>query len=213
MKALDFHAIEKYQLPIELMMENAGFHLARVIASQAKKEDNIIIGIGQGNNGGGGLVAARRLLNWGYKVTLNVPHLFLNDLGQKQFERAKAVGALLDIQAAVEPDIFVDAWFGLNQRLPLPRAFLDKILYFNQHPCTKISLDIPTGLVAENEGYPHIHADIVCTLAAPKKILFSPQLTAQIFVADLGIPRQAYLDLGLYFDLPFQQSGLVQLLM
>lgn len=213
MNALDYHAIEKYHLPIELMMENAGFQLARLVASQAKREDNIVIGIGQGNNGGGGLVAARRLTAWGYKVILNIPHLFLNELGQKQLQRTKALGILLDIQAVVEPQIFVDAWFGFSQRLPLPRAFVDKLLYFNQLPCKKISLDLPTGLVEGQEGYPHVHSDIVLTLGAPKKILYSPQLTAQVYVADLGIPQQAYRDLGLYFDLPFDNSGLVQLLM
>jgi NAD(P)H-hydrate repair Nnr-like enzyme with NAD(P)H-hydrate epimerase domain len=43
-RQLDYEAIKKYNIPVELMMENAGLHLA-----------------GKGNNGGGGLTAARRL--------------------------------------------------------------------------------------------------------------------------------------------------------
>lgn len=219
MKALNYHAVEKYCLPTKLMMENAGFQLARLVASKSEKEHNIVIGIGQDNNGIAGLVAARRLAAWGYKVTLNMPKLSLSKSGHKQIERTKALGVLLDIQEDVMPDVFVDAWFGMNQTLPLTKPFLTKLLYFNQLPCKKISLDIPTGLVEaedksrKHDKHPHVHADFVLALGAPKKIIFNPQLTAQIFVADLGIPRQAYIDLGLFFDLPFDEGGLVQLLM
>jgi len=60
-KEMDELAIQKYGLTIELMMENAGLQLARLISQYATKQSKIHIGIGKGNNGGGGLVAARRL--------------------------------------------------------------------------------------------------------------------------------------------------------
>ena len=60
-KKMDELAIHKYGLSIELMMENAGLQLARLISQYATKQSTIHIGIGTGNNGGGGLVAARRL--------------------------------------------------------------------------------------------------------------------------------------------------------
>ena len=56
-KEMDYLAVEKYALPIELMMENAGLQLARLITFSATKNSKILIGIGNGNNGGGGLVA------------------------------------------------------------------------------------------------------------------------------------------------------------
>jgi NAD(P)H-hydrate repair Nnr-like enzyme with NAD(P)H-hydrate epimerase domain len=63
-KAMDYIAVNDYNLPVELMMENAGLQLAKLVARSADKSQTILIGIGNGNNGGGGLVAARRLLAW-----------------------------------------------------------------------------------------------------------------------------------------------------
>ena len=70
-KEMDYLAVEKYNLPIELMMENAGLQLANIVANSASKSSFILIGAGNGNNGGGDLVAARRLAAWGYKVSGN----------------------------------------------------------------------------------------------------------------------------------------------
>jgi len=72
-KVMDYKAINSYSLPIELMMENAGLHLARMITRHASPESLILVGVGTGNNGGGGLVAARRLSGWGYRVNLDIP--------------------------------------------------------------------------------------------------------------------------------------------
>ena len=52
-KEMDYFAVENYNLPIELMMENAGLQLANLIASSTKNSNaNILIGEGNGNNGG-----------------------------------------------------------------------------------------------------------------------------------------------------------------
>jgi NAD(P)H-hydrate epimerase len=68
---MDYYTLEKYDLSIELMIEYAGLQLARLIALKATKTSKITIGVGNGNNGGGGLVAARRLAAWGYDVYLD----------------------------------------------------------------------------------------------------------------------------------------------
>ena len=61
-RQMDYYAVENYQLPIELMMENAGLQLAKLAAQFSGIEKaKILIGVGNGNNGGGGMVAARRL--------------------------------------------------------------------------------------------------------------------------------------------------------
>ena len=72
-KEMDYTSINRYNIPIELMMENAGLNLARLSTYFAKPSDSILIGVGTGNNGGGGLVAARRLAGWGYKVYIHLP--------------------------------------------------------------------------------------------------------------------------------------------
>ena len=65
---------EDYNVPLELMMENAGLALARIAAKYLDSvEKSIGIVVGSGNNGGGGLVAARRLHNWGFDVHVIIP--------------------------------------------------------------------------------------------------------------------------------------------
>ena len=50
-KEMDALAIQNYALPIELMMENAGLQLARLVSLNANRNNNIWIGVGPGNNG------------------------------------------------------------------------------------------------------------------------------------------------------------------
>lgn len=89
-KEMDYLSVNEYNIPIELMMENAGLQLARLISLVNPVPATILFGICTGNNGGGGLVAARRLTAWGYKVYLNIPEKKLHPLPNKQLERALA---------------------------------------------------------------------------------------------------------------------------
>ena len=97
-KAMDYFAVNDYNLPVELMMENAGLQLANLVARSAEKSQIILIGIGNGNNGGGGLVAARRLLSFGAQTSTPTRY-----------------------------DVWVDAYLGFSQRLPLTAP--KKLLY------------------------------------------------------------------------------------
>ena len=139
-RRMDQLAIEEYSLSIELMMENAGLQLARLVAQNASQKSKIMIGAGTGNNGGGGLVAARRLSGWGYNVSLNMPDPNLKTLPASQLSRAIAAGASVEI--IEDPDFFVDAYFGFSQRLPLPSAFQEVISWSNNSPVKNIYLVI-----------------------------------------------------------------------
>ncbi|MEZ4557896.1 MAG: NAD(P)H-hydrate epimerase [Caldilineaceae bacterium] len=68
MQEVDRLMVEEYHIELLQMMENAGRNLA-VLATRLLDDDiadrPIVVLAGRGNNGGGGLVAARHLLNWG----------------------------------------------------------------------------------------------------------------------------------------------------
>ncbi len=206
-KSMDYYAVENYNLPIELMMENAGLALAKVIALSTTKENTINIGVGNGNNGGGGLVAARRLAAWGYRVHLDLMTEITRALPAIQLERAKAFGVIPE--PMMETDVWVDAYLGFSQRLPLNESLLQRIEKVNKSNALKISLDLPTGFTGEPSGT-HFQADKVLTLAAPKKMLLNLDEKVEIYLADLGIPHQVYkkFDLGIF---PFEQSGILKL--
>jgi len=188
-KEMDYWAVEKYNLPIELMMENAGLQLARLIAKKANKSSVITIGVGNGNNGGGGLVAARRLAAWGYIVNLDLVVPISKDLPKAQLERALLFGAKKGIPETT--DIWVDAYLGFSQRLPLSDAFAKSIALANGSSAFRISLDIPVGISKEGKlsGF---KANQVMTLAAPKTILEQLPNEVEVYVADLGIPKSVY---------------------
>jgi len=194
-KKMDYLALEKYALTIELMMENAGFHLARLIALKASKSAKILIGIGNGNNGGGGLVAARRLAAWGYHVYLDIPVEITKGLPKEQLKRALLFGAKKE--AVSNPEIWVDAYLGFSQRLPLSQVFLDRIHAANSSSSFQISLDIPIG-ISSDLSQPTFNADQTLTLAAPKDVLNYLPLETEIHIADLGIPHQ----INKQFDIP-----------
>ena len=206
-KAMDYYAVENYDLPIELMMENAGLQLANLVASVANPNQTIKIGIGNGNNGGGGLVAARRLAAWGYKVHLDVFTQITKDIPVQQLKRALKIGAVLDeIQ---NPDVWVDAYLGFSQRLPLNEKLNKTITEANQSGAIQISLDIPTGFLGDTDST-YFKSSKILTLAAPKRILYNLSTETEIFVADLGIPKSVYEKFGLEI-LPFNANNIIKL--
>lgn len=193
-KEMDYLAVEQYDLPIELMMENAGLQLARLIALSANKKSKILIGVGNGNNGGGGLVAARRLSAWGFDVFLDIPVEITKELPVKQLKRTLLFGAKKETIAT--PDIWVDAYLGFSQRLPLSDVFLESIHAANTSNAFRISLDIPIG-ISTNLSQPMFNANQVLTLAAPKDLLNNLPLEIDIRIADIGIPHLIYKKFGI----------------
>jgi len=193
-KEMDTMAVEEFGLPVELMMENAGLQLARRISTHVSLHDDIVIGIGNGNNGGGGLVAARRLAGWGLTVILDLPVDITKDLPQKQLKRALSVG--VKIKKAANPAIWVDAYLGFSQRLPLSASYKDSIEQANRSKAYRISLDLPTG-ISSNPDSNMFDAHEILTLAAYKQILDNIESTA-IYLADIGIPLSVYTKFGLH---------------
>ncbi|MDA3907082.1 MAG: NAD(P)H-hydrate epimerase [Bacteroidales bacterium] len=206
-REMDYYAVENYHLPIELMMENAGLQLANLIASFASKSQTIKIGIGNGNNGGGGLVAARRLSAWGYNVYLDVFTKLTKEIPAAQYNRAIKFGA--KIEPISNPDIWIDAYLGFSQRLPLDSSLLKIIAEANKSTAQKVSLDIPSGFLGD-VNLPYFRAAKVLTLAAPKKILYNLVPNTEIYIADLGIPKEVYAKFGIQ-ELPFHKNNILKL--
>lgn len=206
-KQMDYFAVSEYGIPIQLMMENAGLHLANFVAGFIDVNQTIKIGIGNGNNGGGGLVAARRLAAWGYNVYLDIFTEITKQLPLMQLERALKFGAKIDNNVAA--DIWVDAYLGFSQRLPLNEVLSEKIKKANTGNILKISLDIPTGFIGDiNNEY--FKANKILTLAAPKKILYNLPADTKLFVADIGIPKQVY-DKFESETFPFHNNNIIKI--
>ena len=71
MRQVDRAMIQDIGITLVQVMELAGRHLATLARERlggAVRGKRIVVLAGRGNNGGGGLVAARRLANWGAQV-------------------------------------------------------------------------------------------------------------------------------------------------
>jgi NAD(P)H-hydrate epimerase len=153
------------------------------------------------------LVAARRLAGWGYRVFLDEPVNHLHALPELQLERALAVGALE--QSINHPDIFIDAYLGFSQWLPLSPEYLEAINRANRYNCAKISLDLPTGF-DKSTGESLFKPDIILTLAAMKTELMLFLENTLMLIADLGLPKEVYAKFGLEQPTGFRTSGLLK---
>ncbi len=68
MRALDAAASEQHGMPSAVLMENAGAALSNDALALAEPRGRFVVICGPGNNGGDGLVAARRLFGAGRQV-------------------------------------------------------------------------------------------------------------------------------------------------
>lgn len=199
-REMDYMAVE-HGLTIPIMMEQAGYHFARVVSHSASKSATVNIGIGPGNNGGGGLVAARRLHAWGFDVALDL-------IDEEKQSRKDLISYLRTVGVKFEPnwvaDFQVDAYLGFSQRIPLGDEFERSLNRMNQSSGIKISLDMPTGLSSDWE----FKSDVIVCLAAAKDVL--KESSATVYIADLGIPQFIYKAFGFRKSPPFNVSSLLK---
>ena len=202
---------DRYGITLLQMMENAGRNLA-LLAKQLLSDDlvdrPIVLLAGRGNNGGGGLVAARHLLNWGawVQIVLTHPVEEYDGVAAHQLRILQA----MDIPLAwaeqgweLPPaDLLLDALIGYGlQGEPQGKA-RDLIHLANSSVAPILSLDAPSGLDTTTGDLftPHIHAAATMTLALPKRGLLTATAQAavgELYLADISVPPDLYLQFGL----------------
>ena len=181
MRAMDRSAIEDFQIPEELLMENAGLAAYRVLRDRyAVQGKCVLVLCGSGNNGGDGLVVARKILSDGGRPQV----LLLGDPGR--YRGASAVNwnivqrsgiatetyttpaALDDLLSACH--LVVDGILGTGLSKPVRGHYADVIDRVNASQRPIISLDIPSGIHGDNGQMmgTAIHADLTVTFGLPK---------------------------------------------
>lgn len=230
MREVDRIMIEDLGIPLIQMMEHAGRALADVARRRLGGSvvgKHIIVLVGAGHNGGGGLVAARHLHNWGAEIHVLFATAFkrLKEETQRQYRILEAIGVPLwhfdDISAPIDKPtpqwgraaLVLDALLGYNLHGD-PRGFYaDLIRLANASRTPIISLDVPSGLDA-NDGTiysPCIEANATVTLALPKRGLReSPFVVGDLYLADIGIAPEVYKRMGLDVPPLFQHQPIVR---
>ncbi len=225
MKEVDRLMIEEFHIELIQMMENAGRNLA-LLAKRMLEGDvldrPIVVLAGRGNNGGGGLVAARHLLNWGawIQVVPSYPPDDYRGVARHQLDILQRMGAPLawaEEGWELPPcDLVIDAVIGYGLRGDPRGKARDLILLANSSVAPILSLDAPSGIdTADGRVFqPHIRATATMTLALPKTGLLYPDALAAsgtLYLADISVPPELYDRVGLEVPPLFGRDTLLRL--
>ena len=213
MEEVDRVMIDDLHIGLVQMMENAGRTLA-ALAQQRFQPATVRVIAGSGGNGGGGLVAARHLSNWGVDVTVTLgqPVEKMARVPAHQLEALARMGVAIGEEPGAA-DLYLDALIGYSlQGNPHDRKAV-LIDWLNQQESPVLALDTPSGLdVTTGEpANPCVVADATMTLAAPKVGLLIAEQVGELFLADISVPPVVYSAFGT--EMPphvFARSSLVQ---
>jgi NAD(P)H-hydrate epimerase len=225
MKQVDALLADEYRIDLLQVMENAGRSLAvlaRRLLDDEVGERSIVVLAGRGNNGGGGLAAARHLLNWGayVQVVCSYPPEVYQGVPAQQLAILEAMGAPLawaeEGWELPPADLLIDAIIGYGLRGD-PRGAARSLIQLAQSAVAPIlSLDTPSGVdTGSGRVYtPYIAAAATLTLALPKTGLLAPAALAacgRLYLADIGVPPALYGDLDIVVPNLFAHDTVVEL--
>jgi hydroxyethylthiazole kinase-like uncharacterized protein yjeF len=201
-KEVDSLAQERYGVSVDWLMEAAGWQVARFCRGQTA----VVCGVG--NNAGDGLAAARHLHRWGRLSTVSCV-----DAGRLRGSAARELEALGKLGVPVSRDleldgarVVVDALFGTGLSRPPDGTFAAWIDAINAARSASrlrvVAVDLPSGLDGDSGvAYaPTVRAHTTVTLGLPKPGLLKadgPSLAGEVWVADIGVPFEAYSDIGI----------------
>jgi NAD(P)H-hydrate epimerase len=204
---VDRAMMEDYHIELLQMMENAGRNLAHLARDRFLDGDPegkpVAVLAGSGGNGGGALVAARRLHNWGARVqvVLAQPMDRLTPVPGHQLDiltkMRVPVLAAEEVHTTTPAALVLDGLIGYSLRGAPRGAAADLIRWANGQRVPILALDVPSGLDAGTGTVyePAIRANATLTLALPKKGLRLPEVKAlvgELYLADISVPPDLY---------------------
>ena len=195
---VDRLAYERFRIPVSWLMEAAGWQVARHCRTRT------YVVCGRGNNGGDGLAAARHLHRWGRLA--GVACVDAEGLAGPAAEQAAALRAV-GVPIASSPDLagaqlVLDALLGTGLNRPAQGQVADWIEAVNRSELRVVAVDVPSGLNSDTgvAGGPCVRAQATVTLGLPKPGLLTgdgPAHAGEVWVADIGVPFEAYAELGI----------------
>jgi hydroxyethylthiazole kinase-like uncharacterized protein yjeF len=214
MREIDRITTEKYGVSSLTLMENAGTTVAYFVLSEYPQAERIVAVCGKGNNGGDGLVAARKLHEAGKKVQV----LLLADPAEVKGDAATMLSKLpvkavyirsenelnqvlkrdeVPQERYFDGEVLIDAILGTGFRPPVEGLYKEAIWAIRFSPAEIVSVDVPSGADADaftidRHAGAVVNASSVVTFTAAKPAHVFPELTSvPTVVAEIGTPREA----------------------
>jgi hydroxyethylthiazole kinase-like uncharacterized protein yjeF len=208
MKDLDRRAMAEFGISQDLLMENAGQAVYFVILQEFGIKDNkFAVLCGGGNNGGDGLVVARKIHSDGgeAKVFLLDDETKFRGAAKKNFEIASRIPIEISrvdsidstISEILDSDAIVDAIFGTGLVRRVSGIYKDVVQLINDSQRTVFSIDIPSGIngdTGEVMGVA-VEADYTVTFGLPKlgNMLYPGyDYCGKLYVSHISFPPALY---------------------
>lgn len=206
---LDRYTIEHEPIASLDLMERAARTLTRTITEIYAPTVPMMVFAGPGNNGGDALAVARQLAESGYQVSVwlfNISGRLSPDCmaNRQRLQDCKRLKAFTEVTEEFDPPklskdmVVIDGLFGIGLNKPLAGGFASLVKYINASPAQVVSIDMPSGLMTEDNTY-NVRANIIrathtFTFQQPKlSFLFaeSQQFTGRLRVLDIRISKEA----------------------
>jgi ADP-dependent NAD(P)H-hydrate dehydratase / NAD(P)H-hydrate epimerase len=177
------------------LMERAGQAVADAVAARHAVRQQVVVVAGPGNNGGDGFVAARLLVERGYRVRL----LLVGEVDRLKGDAAlvakkwKGQVAAADSPALEGADVIIDALFGAGLDRPVEGRARAMIEGMNAQSAPVVAVDLPSGINGTSGAAMGAAVSAAQSITffrkKPGHVLLPGRLfCGQTSVADIGIP-------------------------
>ena len=204
-KNLDKTSVNKYKIPESKLMHSAAKCIFDYIESHnntLKKKLRILILCGKGNNGGDSICLANMLKEKGYDVHVHflleknqISNLLLKH-HDKYIELSGSISYGIEIKKYDDFDFLVDGIIGIGFREILSQDLIDWVNWINHSDLFVLSVDIPSGLNADNglASPIAVKANVTITFGYGKIGLYladGRDHVGEIIIEDIGFPKKA----------------------
>ena len=197
---LDHYTMEHEPIRAIDLMERTAKAIVRVITDEWSAKKPVVIFAGPGNNGGDALAVARLLAEQNYQVyayLFNIHNSLSEEcaINRQRLMEMKNIKQFTEISTNFDPPtldyqtLVVDGLFGSGLNKPLAGGFASLVRYINQSPAPVVSIDLPSGLMCEDNTY-NIRQNIIratLTLTLQQKKLSMLMEDTQEFLGRLRV--------------------------
>ena len=205
---LDKYTITNEPIKSIDLMERSARAITQAITQRWMSDVPVVVFAGPGNNGGDALAVARMLAEQEYQVQtylFNISGRLSADCAENKDRLVSKRGNSLFTEVTQEFDpprlekgmLVIDGLFGSGLNKPLAGGFASLVKYINASSAMVVSIDVPSGLMTEDNTYNVraniIRADLTLTLQQKKlSFLFAEnqQFIGELEVLDIRLSKE-----------------------
>ncbi len=226
-KEIDKYTIEHEPIKSIDLMERSAHAITQAITEKWMNDVPVVVFAGPGNNGGDALAVARMLIEMNYQVKtylFNISGHLSADCAENKDRLIKKKAPFTEVTVEFDPPhlekgaLVIDGIFGAGLNKPLAGGFAALVKYINSSAATIVSIDVPSGLMTEDNAYNVraniIHADLTLTLQQPKlSFLFAEnqQYIGELKTLDIGLSKEGIENTDAHFTC-IEESDIRQML-